>query len=350
MKKSLLALAVLSAITGSAAAQTNVTVYGLVDVGIIHESKRPGGGGNSLELGSGIQSGSRLGFRGTEDLGGGLSAIFTIENGFQADTGTAGQGGLLWGRQAWVGLQGGFGAIKFGRQYTPVDVWLGQIDPFANLTVGKVSNLLVREYAARSDNAIVYNSPVIGGFSGDVIYGFGERVGDTSDNRFVGGSIGYSAGPLVTRLMYQKRSAAPGIPAAGGAAAVAPVPELEHVVLGAKYDLKFMAVSGLYAQTEQTSFAGATLVDANDASLGVSVPVGAGTVLASYTHRDDRTAADADVNMVALGYNHSLSKRTNLYATYSYLKNRRGTAYTVGGATEPGAGARAVAIGLRHLF
>jgi predicted porin len=339
MKKSLLALAVLGTLAGSAVAQTNVTVYGLVDVGLIHESGRPDGQ-KVTELGSGIQSGSRLGFRGTEDLGGGLSAIFTIENGFQADTGTMGQGGLLYGRQAFVGLQGGFGTVKFGRQYTPVDVMLGQIDPFANLHLGKVSNLLVREYAARSDNAITYATPSFGGFNAELMYGFGEVAGDNSANRFVGGSVGYANGPLTARLVYQDRNP-------GSAAATAT--GLEHAVFGIKYNFGIATASFLYAQSEGTTGT-ATTLDADDASIGVSVPVGAGTIMASYTRRDDNLATNRDVNMIALGYTHALSKRTNVYTSYGNIKNRRGSAYTVGGATEGGSGSKGFAVGIRHLF
>ena len=341
MKKSLLALAVLGTIAGSAAAQTNVTVYGLVDAGLIHESGRADGR-KVTELGSGIQSGSRIGFRGTEDLGGGLSAIFTIENGFQADTGAMGQGGVLFGRQAFVGLQGGFGTVKVGRQYTPLDVMLGQIDPFANLTTAKVSNLFAREYAARSDNAIVYATPNFSGFSADVMYGFGEVAGDNSANRFFGGTIGYAAGPLTVRLVHQDRNPAPAVAPALPAG-------LEHTVLGAKYNFGFATASILYGKTEQTSGA-ATTVDADDASIGISVPVGAGTLMASFTRRDDNLAANRDVNMYGLGYTYALSKRTNLYTSYGHIKNRRGTTYTVSGATEAGSGGRALAVGVRHTF
>ena len=117
MKKSLLALAVLGAFAGAASAQTNVTVYGLVDAGIQRTDTDNSGARWGLD--SGLQSGNRLGFKGSEDLGGGLSAIFTLESGFNLDDGTQAQGGRLFGRQAWVGLNGGFGTVKFGRQYTP---------------------------------------------------------------------------------------------------------------------------------------------------------------------------------------------------------------------------------------
>ena len=112
MKKSILALAVLGAVSGAASAQSSVTVYGLVDVALVRESGAATGA--STKITSGVGAGSRLGFKGSEDLGGGLSALFLLENGFQADTGAMGQGGLLFGRQAYVGLQGGFGTVTIG--------------------------------------------------------------------------------------------------------------------------------------------------------------------------------------------------------------------------------------------
>src|SRR5688572_1099677 len=101
MKKSLLACAILGAFTGAAFAQTSVTIYGVVDAGV---ERYDNDATDVIRLSSGIQSGSRLGFRGSEDLGGGLSAIFTLESGFNIDDGTMGQGGRLFGRQAFVGV------------------------------------------------------------------------------------------------------------------------------------------------------------------------------------------------------------------------------------------------------
>eukprot|EP01040_Poterioochromonas_malhamensis_P026971 gene26971-34042_t len=106
MKKSLLALSLLSAF-GVASAQSSVTMYGVVDAGITYDNGPSAGTVTKLE--SGIESGSRLGFRGTEDLGSGLKALFVLEQGFDIDTGRSGQGGRLFGRQAWVGLNSEYG-------------------------------------------------------------------------------------------------------------------------------------------------------------------------------------------------------------------------------------------------
>ena len=135
MKKSLLALAVLGAFAGAASAQSSITIYGIADAGIVAESGNPAG--SVTKLTSGVSAGSRLGFRGTEDLGGGLAAIFALETGILLDTGGNAQGqvfanqnGLVFGRQDYVGLTGGFGAVTAGRQYNPYFITVNTVDPF----------------------------------------------------------------------------------------------------------------------------------------------------------------------------------------------------------------------------
>jgi len=347
MKKSLLALAVLGALSGSVAAQTNVTVYGLLDMGIVRESGGPAPG-SVTKLTSGIANGSRVGFRGTEDLGGGLSAFFTIENGFQADTGALGQGGLLFGRQAFVGLQGGFGAVRLGRQYTPVDTTMGAVDPFFNGLEGRAFNLFARGYVSRVNNAIMYSTPIFGGFQGDVTYGLGEVAGSSSAGRYVGASFGYSAGPLYVRLAYQDSNTIPA--AAVGAAPAVLVGSDKNTMLGATYNFGPVMLHGAYGLTEADR-GGIDTADFKDAMVGVSVPVGAGKILASVVHRSDDIGT-ADANFYGLGYIHSLSKRTTLHTSYGYMKSRgagsRG--YTVGSAIEVGTGNRAFEVGVRHTF
>src|SRR5438105_2978235 len=188
MKKSLLVLAILAAQAGLASAQSNVTLYGVVDLGIERTSLSPGA--SVLRLSSGIQSGSRWGLKGKEDLGGGLSAAFQLESGFDASTGAPGQGGRAFGRQAWVGLNGGFGSLKLGRQYTPIFGALDTIDPFGTGITGDGSGIsaVFRGYGVRMDNAVNYSTPSMGGFSAEAAYGFGEVPGSTS----VGSQYGLS--------------------------------------------------------------------------------------------------------------------------------------------------------------
>ncbi|MEG2962583.1 MAG: porin, partial [Janthinobacterium sp.] len=175
-------------------AQSNVAMYGIADLGVVSESG--GAGGRVLKLTSGIANGSRLGFKGSEDLGGGMTAIFTMDAGILADTGASAQGGLLFGRQAFVGLAGAAGTLRLGRQYTFIDSSLGALDPFYLGFAGRMSNVFTAGYISRVDNSITYSSPVRGGLSGELAYGFGEVPGDASARRYMGAAATYASGPL----------------------------------------------------------------------------------------------------------------------------------------------------------
>jgi predicted porin len=337
MKKTLLTLAVLGTVStvGTAAAQTNVSIYGIVDAGLVRESGGPAG--SLLKLTSGIANGSRIGLRGVEDLGGGLSAFFTLENGFNADTGTLGQGGLLFGRQAFAGLEGAWGNLRLGRQYTPIDTLAGTTDPFGIGTAGRLTNVFAAGYVSRVNNMVRYGTPLVNGFSGDLSWGLGETPGNSAANRYVGVSAGYAAGPLYVRLAFQESNN----PAANGSA--------RNSALGVTYN--FGPATAHFAWgCNKTDAGGAVLLDTVDAMLGISVPTTSGKLLASYTRRDDRSALNRDAAQFGLGYLHFLSKRTTLYTALGRIDNRNGAAYTVGGAIETGSGDRAWNLGLRHLF
>ena len=157
MKKSLLALAVLGAFTGIASAQTSVTIYGVVDAGITREDN---GVTTTNRLDSGNQSGSRLGFKGNEDLGGGLSAQFLLEQGFNVDTGTLGQGGRMFGRQAYIGLTGNFGQLRLGRQKTVMYDALLAIDPFGIANKGGMDRLFVTNTVETHSHRLLQPAPL----------------------------------------------------------------------------------------------------------------------------------------------------------------------------------------------
>ncbi|MGH8807171.1 MAG: porin, partial [Noviherbaspirillum sp.] len=184
----------MGAFTGAASAQTNVTIYGLVDVAISRFDTSATSATWSLDGGNFTKNGSRLGFKGSEDLGGGLSAIFTLENGFTADNGQLGQGGRIFGRQAFVGLSGGFGTVKFGRQNTPMHVAIDTIDPFGTGMTGNVENIF-NAAGVRMDNTVNYSLSAAG-FTGQFAYGFGEVAGNNSANRVMGLGLGYANGPI----------------------------------------------------------------------------------------------------------------------------------------------------------
>lgn len=209
---------------GSAFAQSSASVYGLLDVGMTYNNRVLTTGtatSSRVSMDSGILQGSRLGFRGTEDLGNGLSALFVIENGLALDTGAAAQGGLLFGRTAVVGFSGAFGRVTIGRQtdfiYTDL-AFYNSIIPMANLVLNAHALNLDRSEGSRVNNSIRYNTPTVSGFSGSAIYGFGEQSGNSSAGRSFGLGAKYESGRFKIGAGYFQSAAA----AAAGAPVVTP--------------------------------------------------------------------------------------------------------------------------------
>jgi predicted porin len=349
MKKLLLAAAIGAALSGAAFAQTNVTIYGIVDAGIAYKSNgNPAG--NTVSMESGQQSGSRLGFKGFEDLGGGLSAIFTLENGLNLDDGKLGQGGRIFGRQAWVGLNGGFGAVKLGRQLTALYSALDQVDPFHINLAGNAQKVFgygtyAMDPLSRTDNTISYFTPNLAGFTGTVSYGLGETAGDNTKNRNLGAGASYVNGPLNVQFAYQKADTFAAPVSLGGKSG-----ENRALFIGGTYDFSIVKAHLAYADNKIDGAAGSGK-DRNWL-VGVSVPVGAaGTVLASYTRNDIRDLAAGTSDQYAIGYTHALSKRTNLYTSYSYLKNDANVALnTFDDVKGAGANVKQFNVGVRHQF
>jgi predicted porin len=336
MKKSLLAIAVLAGFAGTAAAQTNVTIYGIADAGI---TRFDNGATTTTRLDSGIQSGSRIGFRGTEDLGGGLSAIFTLENGFNIDDGNLGQGGRLFGRQAFVGLSStSIGAVKFGRQYNPIRTVVDAVDPFALGLAGNASNVF-NVYGDRTDNTINYSTPTLGGFNGQVAYSLGEVAGSNTIGRSFGLSVGYTAGPLYVSLAYHDQNLVAAGVDNGNA---------NTALLAGTYDFGIAKLHAAYARNEGETATGVTNIDRDEAMLGVSAPIGAGRILASWIRRSDDIGGNRDADQYAIGYTYDLSKRTNLYTSYARTSND--AASSLNGASAAGRDPSVFNVGVRHRF
>jgi predicted porin len=362
MNKTILPAVILAIGAGAASAQSNVTIYGVVDAGLVRESG--GAAGSVTKLTSGIGSYSRLGFRGTEDLGGGLSALYTIEAGFRIDTGESDTPGALFNRQAFVGLKSSSaGTLTLGRQYTPYHNALLQVgDPFATGYAGTSKNQFP-DFGSniRTSNTLMYSAPVTQGFSGDVAYSFGEQAGSTKAGRQMGFSVGYSNGPLNVRVVYNNKNSD-----------VAPAPGVTPIsrsvgtnkLLVANYD--FGVVKAFFAFGVDKGFNSAPLgnpnnpygsvtpptasTDGNEILLGLSAPVGTGTLLASVMRKNDTTVFNQDSRAWGIGYLYPLSKRTSLYTAYGWIDNKNGAGYTVGNNTEPGSGDRAFNLGIRHTF
>jgi predicted porin len=340
-----------------ALAQSSVAVYGIVDVGLSHES---GGTASVNKITGGIASGSRLGFKGTEDLGDGRFAQFLLEAGINADTGASGQGGLLFGRQAYVGIgTKRAGTITLGRQYTPHYLTTLLADPFASGTAGDSKNLIqATGSVGRMDNSVKYATPAGTPITLELAYAPGEVAGASSAGRQIGAALGYVAGPLSVRLAYHDKDNDTASSQAGSS---------RNTLLAATYALGLGTLHLGYGVNKgpfssplrnaanslgraPAPTAASLSTDSADAIAGLTIPFGLHTLLASCIHKDDKMAANQDATQYALGYRYALSRRTDAYAVYSRITNRNDAPYTTGNATEGGAGNRAWNLGLRHLF
>ncbi|QBQ96603.1 porin [Paraburkholderia pallida] len=204
MKKSLLALAALGAFAGVAHAQSSVTLYGIIDEGFNINTNS--GGKHLYNLSSGVMQGSRFGLRGAEDLGGGLKAVFVLENGFDVNTGKLGQGGLMFGRQAYVGLSSSqYGTVTLGRQYDSVVDYVGPLeagDQWGGYLAAHPQDLDNFNNAYRTNNTVKFASANYAGLTFGGTYSFGGQAGNFSQNQIWSLGAGYNNGPLALGVGY----------------------------------------------------------------------------------------------------------------------------------------------------
>ncbi|WP_159910859.1 porin [Pantoea sp. 18069] len=316
MKKSLIALAVLAA-SGAAMAQSSVTLFGIIDAGIGYVDNATPAGGNKWGVGTSGNTTSRIGFRGVEDLGGGLKAGFWLEGEVFADDGNA--GGLNFKRRSTVGLEGGFGEVRLGRELTAGYSKTSSYDLFSQTGIGQfsawrnwdsVTATNGDESGVRSNNIISYYTPNFGGVKGGISYGFDEAVG-TKAGRYVGGNVSYDNGPISVAVSYDRLDTVKaGIEG-----------DRDALTLGGSYNFGVAKLIGIAQRNEYSYNVGADR-KYNNYALGVSAPVGgAGEVKLQYA-RYDQKAIDGKADQLSLGYVHNLSKRTAVYGTVAYLKNK----------------------------
>ncbi len=356
MKKSIAALAVAGTLCGWAQAQSAVNIYGIVDMGYVNE--RGGAAGSISKLTSGAQSGTRIGFKGTEDLGDGMKALFVLETGIKADEGGFNQNGTAFGRQTFVGLQSNGGTVTLGRQYTPYFLAMNAADPFASGTAGSALNLFPNAgNFNRMNNSVKYATPNIDGFTGELAYGFGEAQGNSEKSRQIGASLGYAADAVSIKLAHHNVRNATDTDTA------------KNTLLGVTWDLEVAKIFAAISDNRgiASSLFPSTLTlppnlnpyglptapvassKTRDILVGVRIPIEKHAFLISYINKDDRVANN-DANQVAVGYTYALSKQTNLYAAYARISNKNQASYTVGNNSEPGSGNKAFNLGVRVLF
>jgi len=392
MKKTLLAAALAVGFAGVAQAETSVTLYGIIDAGISYERQKGvidgwdpvDGVSHTKRTKTGLhdgtttgQSGSRWGLKGVEDLGNGLRAVFQLESGFDINTGNSYQGGRLFGRQATVGLASdAWGQLDVGRQTNVGSKYmLGAIDPFAG-GFGQASGgvAMTAVNTIRYDNSVIYQTPNFSGFQFGVGYSFNTNGsqswkysgGDNDNDRAITTGLRYANGPIAAVLTYDqaKNSSNTGFADTSR----------KQWNLGLAYDFEVVKVSAAFGQTRDGDWAARPVwtdgtvfglpyynsvlaydkgFKSNSYLVGLSAPVGAGKILASWhmvdpRSRPDRIAsgdwsdyADKKQHTYNLGYTYPMSKRTNVYAYGSYAKNvnfiRQQKSTVVG-------------LGLRHQF
>ena len=345
----------------TAHAQSNVTIYGIVDAGIVRETG--GSGGDVTKVTSGIGSQSRIGFRGVEDLGGDLSAIFTLESGYKIDDGSLDSTNTLFNRQAFVGLKSKtLGTVTIGRQYNPLYNAMSQVaDPFGAGYAGSIKNLFpAGGVNTRVSNAIVYQTPSFSGFTVDGLYALGEQSGDNTAGRLFSVGLSYTGNGLNVRLVHSNRN---NDTAATGTTAAVNRDEGKNTLLAANYDFKVVKLFAAYewdkgpnsaplpvANAYGLKVAPTASTESNDALIGLTAPLGNGTVMASYINKNDKTRFNQDAHQWAIGYSYALSKRISAYTAYAKIKNKNGAGYTVGNNNEAGSGDAAFNLGLRHTF
>jgi predicted porin len=359
MKRFLLAAGGL--FTVAAGAQSSVTLYGVADASIQNTGfSRPGAGSMTAET-SGHRSGTRWGLRGAEDLGGGLKAIFQLEQGVNLDTGTIAQGGRAFGRQAYVGIDGGFGTFAAGRLASfhggAFDMF-SPIDPFiTGYGIASLASTFSEAGGPRVDNAILYRTPRLAGFQAGYIHSFQttgqEAAGTSANTRFDHAGLNYNSGPLYAGLTYSRAR----FPAASN------FKDQQMIHAGATYDFTVAKLHAAYgiekgARSDFVSAVGATAdgTDAKSWMFGASMPLGplASKLFASVQKRDGKTQTigattfDADRRVYAVGYDYSLSKRTTLYASAAKSKGS-GTLAPTRAATDF-ANKREITMGITHTF
>lgn len=329
MKKLVIASA-LAMLGTTAMAQSSVQVYGIVDMGL---QSVDNGVDTKFGIDSGLQNGSRLGFKGVEDLGNGLKAKFVLESGLAADTGGYTQGNTAFGREANVALEGGFGEVKLGLQYSPLRQSLLMLDPTGFGLTGSLTNVWSDGgVVQRVKNAVSYSTPVYSGFQASVLYGAGEVAGDNSANRTLGFGATYTSGPLAATFAYNKLNAGQGISGS-----------TEDWLIGGTYDFGVAKLHAGYGEREDF-----VNQKSKNYTLGVSAPVGAaGTVKANWAMNDNRYVTSGKTNMYSVGYVHAMSKRTSLYTSYGYYKNGQNADLMV---AQTGKNGSAFQLGMTHRF
>jgi predicted porin len=344
MKKTLLAAAVLGSFGVAAHAQSSVTLYGIIDAGITYANKAATSTGHDSvwKYGDGVASGSRWGLRGTEDLGGGLKAIFVLENGFNSGDGTLGQGGAEFGRQAYVGIsKNGIGLLSFGRQYSFSTDYIG-----ANYSMGSQTpsgnfayhiNDLDQYTSSRINNAVKFSSASFYGVTFGAMYGFSNTTNfagsptTTANGVTTQGSsstysfgVNYAQGPFGIGAAYTNirfpNGATPAFSVSIANVNTGGLRDLETFAIGAKYSIAAGVVFANWSHTKFEPIAGADS-KLNNYEIGGKynfTPALSAGLGYTFSKLDDRF--EGKWHQINAAVDYTLSKRTDVYVIGAYQK------------------------------
>lgn len=335
-KRSLLA-ALLTGLAGVASAQSDVTLYGVLDNNLGWGS---GSISSNKSVGTGGLAGSRLGFRGSEDLGSGLRAKFLIEHGFNSNDGTPASPTTFWNRQVYVGLSNvaTWGEVDVGRQYTPTFLVHATYDAFGPQGVASQQVLfgsmeLAQPANLRANGAINYQSPNSGGFGVQAM----TSDGTPAPGKYSGLRLGYNNGSVLSADL------------AFGQYDNAPIGDLHSLTLGARLIFGSLKVYGLYDRANSGKGP-----DSHGIQVSAAYTVGVTDLKASIAQSSLKSPAGADIGTTrryGVGFVHFLSKRTQLYGSLATLQNSDGAKMTVNkGVTAPNEPAKGMDLGICHWF
>jgi predicted porin len=329
MKHGFVAAAAL--LSGTAFAQSSVTIYGIVDLSGEYDS----GHSKLVEIQSGNNYGSRLGFKGSEDLGGGYFADFVLEGGINVDTGSSGQGGTLFGRQAFGALRTPYGTLSAGRQYSSIYVLTSEFSEFFNSPSGASTAVIggfaggyepVRGSSAtavppatgasvngdpgRVNNTLRYTTPSFGGLKASALYGLGEVTGATFKTRLFDGSVRYTAGNVDAMVSYVDDRAAGSTPATSTNVSTASA--------AAGYTWNAWHVEAGYLMVNDKRPAN---LDGKGFWVGGDYRVGASTFRVQLVQSRPEHTTVGKTNAFGPGYQYDFSKRTFLYTSVARFQN-----------------------------
>jgi predicted porin len=304
-----------------------VTMYGIVDTGIVLEGGGPKGWG--VNMSSGVQDVSRWGIKGEEALGNGVSAIFKLEDGILVNNGQSDTQNAAFSRVAYVGISSRYGTVTAGLDFTPIYLVLSPLTPFGNAFGGSPGQLMAGEKGGtRAPNQIIYHSPDVYGFKANVAYGLGNVPGSIGDSQQFGFSLSYKIGPATFEWGHQQVNNATSSDSS------------RNDLITARYNFGFaMAHVGFGISR------GMGTNNSRDFLIGLSKRIATVHELyVAYEHKNDLNQHLLNASGLIVDYGYFISKRTNLYLAGFMLSNHRFT------TTKFGSGTRELDIGIRHLF